>query len=133
VARPRTRTRGLNRKPEPKAEQEAEQEAAMPVEGTWHLVISTPIGKQRADLELSTKDGALCGVARDQAHAQEVELTNLALNGDRLTWAQSITRPMRLNLTFDVTVTGDVMTGTAKAGRLPSSKVTGHRTATPAA
>jgi hypothetical protein len=34
---------------------------------------------------------------------------------------------MRLTLTFDVTVTGDGMTGRAKAGRLPSSKVTGQR------
>jgi hypothetical protein len=36
---------------------------------------------------------------------------------------------MRLNLTFDVTVTGDELTGRAKAGRLPSSKVSGHRSA----
>ena len=38
----------------------------MSVEGTWQLVIDTPIGKQRTVVELSTKDGALHGVARDQ-------------------------------------------------------------------
>jgi hypothetical protein len=102
----------------------------MSVDGTWQLVISTPIGKQHAALELSTKDGRLRGIARDQKHGEEVELTELVLDGDRLTWRQSITKPMRLRLTFDVTVHGDDMTGTSKAGRLPSSSVTGHR-ATP--
>jgi hypothetical protein len=103
----------------------------MPVEGTWNLIINTPVGKQHTALELSTKDGELQGVAHDQAYAEEVELVDLALDGNRLTWAQSITKPVRLNLTFDMTITGDEMTGTAKAGRLLSSKVTGHRTAQP--
>jgi hypothetical protein len=103
--------------------------AGTSAEGTWNLVIDTPTGKQRATLELSTQDGALRGVARDQRHGEEVTLTDLMLNGNRLTWAQSITKPVRLNLTFDVTVDGDEMTGRSKAGRLPGSKVTGHRVA----
>ncbi|MDJ1136122.1 hypothetical protein [Streptomyces iconiensis] len=37
---------------------------------------------------------------------------------------------MRLNLAFAVTVDGDTLTGTSKAGRLPSSKVTGVRRTT---
>ncbi|PRY45249.1 hypothetical protein [Umezawaea tangerina] len=98
-------------------------------EGTWELVIDTPIGKQRAELLLSTVDGVLRGVARDPKHGEEITLTDLVLDGDRLTWAQSITRPMRLNLTFDVTLEGDAMAGRSKAGRLPASKVTGRRVA----
>jgi len=42
----------------------------------------------------------LRGVARDQRHGEEVPLTDLVLDGHRLTWAQSITKPMRLNLSF---------------------------------
>ncbi|HEV8570211.1 MAG TPA: hypothetical protein VGQ92_24520 [Actinoplanes sp.] len=99
----------------------------MPVDGTWNLRIDTPIGTQSAELTLSTADGRLRGVARDLRHGEEVQLTDLVLDGDRLTWAQSITKPMRLTLTFEVTVTGGEMTGRAKAGRLPSSRVTGHR------
>lgn len=99
------------------------------VAGTWNLVINTPIGKQHATLTLSTRDGILHGVARDQRHGEEVPLTDLVLDGNRLTWAQSITKPMRLNLTFDVTIDGDEMTGRSKAGRLPASKVTGRRAA----
>jgi hypothetical protein len=98
-------------------------------EGTWDLIIHTPIGKQRVALELSTEDGVLRGVARDLRSGEEVVLTDLVLDGDRLTWAQSITKPMWLNLTFDVTVSGDELTGRSKAGRLPSSRVVGRRTA----
>jgi hypothetical protein len=99
----------------------------MSIDGTWHVVINTPIGQQRTTLELSTTAGVLRGVAHDQRHGEEVELVDLVLDGNRLTWAQSITKPMRLNLTFDVTVEEDEMTGRAKAGRLPGSNVIGHR------
>ncbi|HEX7658963.1 MAG TPA: hypothetical protein VF444_05735 [Pseudonocardiaceae bacterium] len=97
------------------------------VAGSWDLVISTPIGKQRATLILSTQDGELRGVAHDQRHGDDIPLTDLVFQDNRLSWAQSITKPMRLNLVFDVTIDGDAMTGRAKAGRLPASTVTGHR------
>ena len=97
----------------------------MTVEGTWNLVIATPIGKQLATLELSREAGRLTGIAKSAA--EDVPLRDLTLDGNRLTWAQSITRPMRLNLTFDVTITGDALTGASRAGRLPSSAVTGRR------
>lgn len=48
-------------------------------------------------------------------------------DGTRLTWRQSVARPMRLNLNFDVVVDGDVMSGHSRAGRLPRSVVTGRR------
>lgn len=102
----------------------------MTVAGTWNLTIATPIGTQRAILDLTETDQGLRGVAR--ADTGDIPLVGLTRTGDRLTWAQSVTRPMRLNLTFDVTVDGDEMTGTSKAGRLPSSTVTGHRSASPA-
>ncbi|MGP8297247.1 hypothetical protein ACTPOK_04665 [Streptomyces inhibens] len=98
----------------------------MSVEGTWNIVIATPIGQQQAVLRLFSEDGALRGVATGEA--EEVPLSDLTLQAaDRLTWRQSITRPMRLSLSFDVAVHGDELTGTAKAGRLPATKVTGRR------
>jgi hypothetical protein len=95
--------------------------------GTWDLTIATPIGTQRATIQLSTTDGTLHGTAHDQRHSDPIALTDIAVDGNHVTWRQSITKPLRLNLTFDVTIDGDRLTGTAKAGRLPGSKVTGHR------
>ena len=99
--------------------------SSMSVEGTWDLSISTPIGKIKAVVELLRQDGALTGAAHGAG--EEVPLSDVALDGDRLTWKQAITKPMRLNLAFAVRVDGDSLTGTAKAGRLPASKVTGER------
>ncbi|WP_413803168.1 hypothetical protein [Streptomyces iranensis] len=101
------------------------------VEGTWDLSISTPIGRIKAVIELRDEDGALTGTAHGAG--EEVPLADVALDGDRLIWRQAITKPMRLNLAFTMTVDGETMTGISKAGRLPSSKVTGQRRAVPVA
>ncbi|KOT52289.1 MULTISPECIES: hypothetical protein [Streptomyces] len=102
----------------------------MSIEGTWDLSMSTPIGKIKAVVEFRREDGVLAGAAHGTG--EEVPLSEVVLDGDRLTWKQSITKPMRLNLAFAVTVDGDTLTGTSKAGRLPASKVTGERRAVPA-
>ncbi|RRR76137.1 hypothetical protein [Streptomyces sp. RP5T] len=99
----------------------------MSVEGTWDLSISTPIGRIKAIVEFRREDGVLVGTAHGEG--EEVPLNDLALDGDRLTWKQAVTKPMRLNLAFAVTVHGDTLEGTSKAGRLPASKVTGERRA----
>lgn len=101
----------------------------MSVVGTWNMSISTPIGKIKAVVELREQDGILTGVAHGAG--EDVPLTDICLNGGRLTWKQAITKPMRLNLAFDVTVDGDTLRGTSKAGRLPSSKVIGERQIAP--
>jgi len=104
----------------------------MSVEGTWDLAIATPVGRIKAVVELRREGGQLAGTARGAGH--EVPLTDITLDhgGSRLTWKQAITKPMRLNLAFAVTVDGDTLTGTSKAGRLPASKVTGQRRGVPA-
>ena len=95
------------------------------ITGNWNVKIATPIGAQSVVLELIEKNGVVEGFARGSA--ESTPLIDPVLNGNRLTWKQSITKPMRLNLTFDVTIDGDTLTGTSKAGMLPTSNVTGTR------
>ncbi len=97
----------------------------MSLTGNWNIKISTPIGTQSVVLELTESDGVVEGIAKGDA--ETTPLIDPVLDGNRLTWKQSITRPIRLNLTFDVTIAGDTLTGTSKAGMLPTSKVTGAR------
>jgi hypothetical protein len=105
---------------------------ATPVTGTWSLTMRTPIGTIAAQVTIVDTGGVLSGEAVGRSETVPLQSVHVEpeAEGHRLTWRQSITRPMRLNLDFDVLVVGDVMTGTSRAGRLPSSAVTGRRTGT---
>ncbi|MFG2847173.1 hypothetical protein ACGF12_28965 [Kitasatospora sp. NPDC048296] len=97
----------------------------MSVEGTWDLTVSTPIGRINAAVDLRQGGDQLTGTAHGAG--EDVPLTDVTLDGNLLTWKQAVTKPLRLNLAFTVTVDGDTLTGTSRAGRLPASKVTGRR------
>ncbi|MFC9774357.1 DJ-1/PfpI family protein [Paenibacillus chitinolyticus] len=94
-------------------------------DGDWDTTIATPVGKLQIKLSITTQNGTIQGKAIQGKEI--VEFLNPALEGDKLTWMLPITKPMRLNLKFEVSAHGDEMTGTAKAGMLPSSKLTGNR------
>lgn len=97
----------------------------MSVEGFWNVTVATPLGRRTTVLELYTEDGALRGISRGEK--EQLTLKALQQDDNRLTWYQSITKPMRMDLAFDVIVDGDEMTGTAKGGPMPVAKVRGHR------
>ncbi|PZR54219.1 hypothetical protein DNL40_04675 [Xylanimonas oleitrophica] len=101
--------------------------------GTWDVRMKTPVGTVEA-VYTFTED--LTGTAATAAEAVPLEgiaLARSAAPGDapddgvHATWHQSVTRPMRLHLRFDVVVTGDTLAGTSRAGRLPRTAVTGTR------
>ena len=94
--------------------------------GIWDVTIDTPIGKMAVVFDIVDVDGTISGTATSDA--ETVDLVEAVAEGNRLTWKQAVTTPMRLTLKFDVTVEDDAMTGTSKAGMLPASKVHGRRT-----
>jgi putative intracellular protease/amidase len=98
-------------------------------DGEWNVAISTPVGKLSVLLGISSKDGRIIGTAKQDGEV--VEFQEPVMDGDRLCWTLRVTKPMRLNLKFEVTVSGSVMSGSAKAGLLPASKLTGERVAEP--
>ena len=93
--------------------------------GRWDVAIATPLGNQAVVYAFSVLDGTVEGTATQAG--ETAPLQNLTAAGNRLTWSQHVTKPLKLHLRFDVLVDGDVMTGTAKAGVLPASKLTGRR------
>jgi hypothetical protein len=93
--------------------------------GSWDVTIATPIGDMAVVFDITEKDGAISGTARSVD--ETVDFLSPVAEGNRLTWSQDVTTPMRLTLKFDVTVEGDAMTGTSKPGMLPASKVEGTR------
>jgi hypothetical protein len=97
----------------------------MGVEGDWDVTIKTPIGSLAVGYTFSRTDGGLAGTATYKG--ETVALEDVSVDGDRVTWRQAVTMPMRLNLAFDVVVTDGSLSGHSRAGRLPRSTVTGRR------
>lgn len=93
----------------------------------------TPIGTIHATMHFTDDGGVWSGTAAAGPDATPVPLrdirTEITADGEHVTWSQTITTPMRLNLDFDVVVAGDHMTGHSRAGRLPRTTVTGTRQA----
>jgi hypothetical protein len=98
---------------------------SMSIAGDWDVTIKTPIGSLAVRYTFTEQDGALTGSATGKD--ETVALQGIVVDGQRVTWSQSVRKPMRLNLDFDVTVDGDRLVGHSRAGRLPRSAVTGER------
>lgn len=100
------------------------------IAGTWRLRMKTPVGTIEADYRFEEDGGVIHGSATgggETTPLKNIETEDVP-GGQRVTWQQSIKRPLRLNLEYDVTVTGDTLTGESRAGRLPRTRVTGERT-----
>ncbi len=99
------------------------------IPGTWDLSMKTPIGTIAARYTFAETADGLTGSATSGAESVPLESVVAAPeeSGERVTWKQSITKPLRLNLDFEVVVTGDELAGHSRAGRLPATRVSGHR------
>lgn len=101
----------------------------MSIAGTWHLRMKTPVGTIDAVYRFTETAAGLTGVAIGTGEDVVLEDIVATPSADResVVWRQKITKPLRLNLEFEVIVTGDTLAGFSRAGRLPRSQVSGER------
>ena len=103
----------------------------MSVIGDWDVSIKTPVGTLHVLYTFTEENSGISGTAASEA--ESVPLVDITVaedvEGQRVTWRQTVTKPMRLTLDFDVHVRGDRMSGHSRAGRLPRSTVSGVRRA----
>jgi hypothetical protein len=97
----------------------------MAADGTWNLTMDTPMGERRSTLTLSTSGGTLTG--KQEAEGNTTDIAEGSVNGNNLSWKVSITNPMPLTLTFNGTVEGNNLTGTADTGMFGSFPFEGTR------
>jgi hypothetical protein len=99
------------------------------VAGEWDVRIKTPIGTLVVLYAITHIGDRLAGTAtyKDETVVLQDFTSEPATGGTRLRWRQSVTKPLRLNLAFDVLVHGDELSGHSRAGRLPRSAVSGTR------
>lgn len=96
----------------------------MSVTGDWKITLTTPLGPQEATARLLEQDGVLTGVVDSPMGSEDI---NGTVKGDRLHWVTRVTKPMALDLTFDIIVEGDALTGTVGLGMFGSGALTGER------
>jgi len=99
----------------------------MAVDGKWEIVINSPLGAQKAQLDLKTEGGSLTG--SQQAAQGSGPLENGKIDGNNVSWSAKITSPMPMTLDFTGTVDGDKLSGSVKAGSFGSFPFSGTRVA----
>ena len=97
----------------------------MAVDGKWEIVINSPLGAQKASLDIATNGTAL--TATQQAAQGSGPLENGKVDGNNVAWSAKISSPMPLTLDFTGTVDGDKLSGSVKAGSFGSFPFTGNR------
>jgi hypothetical protein len=97
----------------------------MSVEGTWNVTVNSPMGAQPSSLTLKLEGGALTGTQSAQGNTQPI--ANGKLDGDTVTWSNSITTPFPMTLEFTGKLAGDTLNGSVKAGSFGSFPFTGTR------
>jgi len=99
------------------------------ITGTWDVRLRTPIGTLDVRYTFTEEHGVLTGIAEGQGEsgALDAVVVETTDDGDRVTWSQKVTRPLRLDLNFDVVARGDTLEGYSRAGRLPRTQVSGSR------
>jgi hypothetical protein len=102
-------------------------ETSMAVDGKWEIVINSPMGAQKATLDLKTDGATLTGT---QSAAQGTgPLENGKVEGSKVSWSAKITSPMPMTLEFAGNVEGDKLSGSVKAGAFGSFPFNGSKSA----
>ena len=97
----------------------------MAADGTWNIIMNTPMGDRQSSVELKGSGGTLTGT--QSADGESAEIFEGTLNGDAVAWKVSITSPMPMTLSFTGTVSGDSMSGQMQAGAFGSFPFSGTR------
>ncbi len=95
----------------------------MPVNGKWNVTIKTPMGDQKALVEL-TQDGAALNGKMSGAMGS-INIENGKVDGDTLSWNAKVTSPMPLTLEFSGKQDGANLNGTVKFGAFGSGPFSG--------
>ncbi len=98
----------------------------MAVDGTWKLVVKTPMGDQESTLSIQSLGGTLTGT-QSAGHGEGRPIDGGTVDGNRVAWNASITKPMPMTLKFAGQVDGDAISGSVSLGMFGSAPFTGTR------
>ena len=102
----------------------ASHERSAAIDGSWNMVLATPVGPQKIIGRFNTEGDVLKGVLESDQGSQSFAGT---IAGNRLKWEMKVTKPMPLTLKYDITVEGNRLSGKVKMGLFGSANLTGER------
>jgi hypothetical protein len=94
----------------------------MSIAGKYDITVQSPMGAQPSVLEINA-DGS--GTQSAQGRTQPI--ANGKIDGNTISWSNSITTPFPMTLEFVGTVDGDKIAGNVKAGSFGSFPFSGKR------
>jgi len=98
---------------------------ALPGAETWLMTLQTPVGPQEMTAQLVREGSSLTGRIDSPMGSEVIKDGKIA--GKVMTWTMEAKKPAAIKLTFEVTVTGDELAGTAKLGMFGNARLTGRR------
>jgi cytochrome P450 len=84
------------------------------LEGTWNLIVKGPTGPQPTVLVLELAGDTYTGSQSGQGNTTTV--TDVQVDGNKVSWVNHVTKPVKLKATFTGEITGNSMSGKCKAG-----------------
>jgi hypothetical protein len=97
----------------------------MSVGGRYAILVKTPIGDQRGILTINPDGDGFSGSLSGSLGSQDIP--SGTIDGDTVRWTMQVAKPMSLKLDCTVTIDGDTLSGTVKAGIFGSYPMTGTR------
>ena len=97
----------------------------MSVAGVYECVTKSPMGDQTSTLTLEVDGDTVTGTNVGAQGSLDIE--DGKVDGNSASWTMNMTVPMPMKLEANVTVDGDALTGTIKAGAFGEMAMTGTR------
>lgn len=94
------------------------------IDGSWKMVLSTPMGPQEMTGNFVTNGEELSGELLSPEGSQGFTGT---VAGNRLLFDLKVEKPMKITLKYDITIEGDKLSGKVKMGFFGNAKLTGER------
>ncbi len=103
----------------------AHVEGPVDVDGAWHVVIDSPLGKQKSVLTVASDGATFAGTFEGEMGSLAVE--DARIDGNRLSWTMRLVVPAPITLECAAHIDGDRIEGIAAAGPIGSFALTGTR------
>jgi hypothetical protein len=99
----------------------------MAIDGTYKVEVSSPRGVQAGELTIKTSGNTCSGVYKTQRGDQAFTGT---VDGNTAKWTINVQSPMgSMAIGYNVTVTGNDLTGTVSMGQFGNAPIKGTKTA----